>query len=1442
VKKHQFISIVAAICINLLLAASILAQNSDNGNLTGTVRDTTNAVVAGVKVKVVNLDRNVTRETATDGNGRWIIPVLPVGRYEITFEAPSFSTLKKVAQLQTGTTTVDVQLKVGDITLALEVTAENAPLPPTTSPTTSTTLDARQIQAMPSPTRTITTGILIDTAAGADLPQANTNDTGNISAAINGTRTTSSSVFFNGIDATNFSGEGTLTENISPAPETVQELKLQTSLYDASIGRSGGGNIQIVTKSGGNRFSGTGYFYGQNEKFNANDFFFNREGIDRQKARRLEGGFTLGGPVVKDRLFFFGSYQRTDASTAYVPSAQSLVVLPEYLAYIEGERTPQSMAAAINRSYDLNIGTNRGRPLFRVGACLPSDAGNCTVSSVIKPNSPGTRLLMTRNPVTGDYLVPTPRANAERLFGNCVIFPSAPYNSDPADWTGGTRFEPCRLEDQSTSGGGAFGAIPLVRQRNVMPADFIQDQFTTRLDYNLFQGNPSSNTLAGTFFFADFPNTNPFPNSTLASPTPLVKNDRNRTLSLTDTHVFSRNLINEARFGYFWLDNSRQLDERFLVPELTNEGLGITNPARFFEPGPQTQRCANFAFRANLQDLSICPPNDIYNQRKQVTITLANNLTYTRSSHAFRFGVEAKRNQFDSNLPEEQGGQFERANAFNQLVTGNATEADTQFGITDKQFRFNDLSWYVSDEWKAHRKLTLNFGLRWDWFAWPTEKFGRIANFDFSRLTSTEDIRPGFILPSNVQRTGFDAIDRSIERMAKVDNKHTLNGQDLNNFAPRVGFAWTPFGNGKTVIRGGYGIFYDRPSAAYMNTVYTNLPFMREIEVKTLNRSEVPYDTAFQTQLPSHPFIDYLPFRIFSTGGGLRFYDALPVVTEFGTVEPPPFGDGIRRPLIDITRFAGLSPAEFQQLRETLLALRTIPGGGPSQTAGLRRNRFIRENFPLTGNQVEPIEFRAVDRDLETPYVQQWNFGIQQQIGNDWVVEARYVGTRGLKLLVGVGFNQPYDLNDPNTPDYIYKRMNDSYELWRQGNIAALQIQDLVSLGAFNPPPLREGRSERERGRAVRSGLSPHGSLYGDYTYNMLDVMQRNGLLNAMGLGSIFVGEGNIDPNSGTLGTVIDPAIRAPYFGLDPTDSIILQSRGYSIYHSAQFNLTRRFSKGYGFTLSYNFSKSMDIGSTDPGSTTASGNPDQPNLGLVVQGDQRNINANYALSDFDRPHRFAASFNWELPTFGSKSRLIKGWQFSGFGQWQSGTPFSIFASDPVLLSGQASPDYVEPQLAGLNIRAETKQTPTGGRIETATFNVGPSTGSFYSPVFARPSVSSLELLKQRNCPDMTRCYFNTNQNPFDPNRALLPSFGGFGNLGRNVLRGPSQKLVSLSLSKTTQLTERVGLELRWDVFNAFNFANFANPNADLMDETDFGQITRSVGGSRTMQFGVKLKF
>lgn len=600
--------------------------------------------------------------------------------------------------------------------------------------------------------------------------------------------------------------------------------------------------------------------------------------------------------------------------------------------------------------------------------------------------------------------------------------------------------------------------------------------------------------------------------------------------------------------------------------------------------------------------------------------------------------------------------------------------------------------------------------------------------------------------------TGFNAIDASLPTIAGAGNKHTLNGQDLNNFAPRFGFAFTPFKRGKTVIRGGYGIFYDRPSAAFINTIYSNYPFFKEIEATFEgNPGVVAGGTVFATQNPNLPFSSYFPFRL-------------------------------RRNNLD----------------------RASPYILEDNTPGLE-NR----------NGVEPLEFRAIDRDLKTPLIQQWNFGIEQQFGN-WIVEARYVGTRGQNLLMAVGFNQPYDLNDPNTPDYIYRRLNDAYEL-----------------GGGVLPPRTPGVSERARGATtgpndVRAFGACNDAFRGVAGYAPCN----NGL-------------GGIDLNASfadfeIVNAIIGGDVRAPYLGFDPTDAIVLQSRGYSSYHAGMLNLSRRFGNGFGFNASYTFSKSIDIGSTDPGSTTASGRPDTPNLGLVAQGDQRNLNSNRGPSDFDRTHRFTTSGVWELPTFGWKSKFLTGWQLSGFGQWQSGTPFSIFASNAGFEALRSSGD-IESQFFGIFLAGSDRLTPiNAGSFREEIFNVGGASGTIFNAAFGRPSVRSLELLRQG--PDRLREYFNTCQDRDNPSCALLAPLGGFGNLGRNVLRGPSQRRIDLSLQKTTKLTERISLELKWDVFNIFNFVNFANPNADLSDETDFGQITRTVGAPRVMQFGAKLRF
>ena len=184
----------------------------------------------------------------------------------------------------------------------------------------------RSWKSLPTSARNITQLLAIEPGVSADISELLSNDNASISPSVNGARTTNNSFVFNGIDVTNMlccnsringsrgtidAGGGTLSRNIAPAPETLEEVKLQTSLYDASTGRNGGGIFQVVSKSGTNALSGTAYHYLQHDKLLANDFFFNRAGTDKPLLRRNEGGLTMGGPIVTNRTFFFGSYQTT---------------------------------------------------------------------------------------------------------------------------------------------------------------------------------------------------------------------------------------------------------------------------------------------------------------------------------------------------------------------------------------------------------------------------------------------------------------------------------------------------------------------------------------------------------------------------------------------------------------------------------------------------------------------------------------------------------------------------------------------------------------------------------------------------------------------------------------------------------------------------------------------------------------------------------------------------------------------------------------------------------------------------------------------------------------------------------------------------------------------------------------------------------------------------
>ena len=1263
-------AVVALVAMAVVLAAPVpaWAQGSPTGTLTGTVSDPSGGVLPGVTVIAKGAQTGLTQQTISGGAGDWRIPGLPLGAYEVSFELDGFKKLVRSGVTVEAATirSVPVTLQVGGLAETIQVSGDARLLDVTTS-TTARSLTYAELEAVPTSTGSFTHLLSTEAGVSADLPPVLINGTGNISPSVNGTRTTSTSLFFNGIDATNLTtNEGSMSDNIAPAPDTLEEVKLQTSMYDASTGRSGGGNFQLVTRSGTNSFRGTAHYNLQHENLNANDFFYEKDGIDKPKARRNEGGFTVGGPIRQNRFFFFGGYQRTQAETGFVPTASSITVLPQALQSIQGTRTKESVLAAFAA---LNPSILQSIPKAQC-----SGPGDTACISDVALN-----LLNLRNPVTGDYVLAAPRAGGT-IVGNDI------------------------------TAGSSVGGNPFVRQRNVVPAEFSQDQYTLKLDGEL----TTNNRLSATGFFATFPALDPFPDpSSLASPFTLKRDDYNSTFAIADTHIWGANRVNELRAGVFYLNNSRQLDDPFL--EMTNAAVGIANPANFFDNSAATTRLGHYVGRpgGTMERFSFGGPNDSFNKRQQQTFTIGDTLSWTTTSHALRMGGEFRHNQYNTNLPEEQATEFEKFDNFTMLLRGLATEADTQFGITDKRFRFNDFNLFVADDWRLSRTLTVNTGLRYEFFGLPTELDGRIGNVDFDALTNVDNPVNAFIVPKNVKNTGFAALDAAIASSQKANNNHTLNGQDWNNVAPRAGFAWTP--TERWVVRGGYGIFYDRPSAAFMNTVFSNYPFLREQEV-TFPASAVPLNAAWSQQDPTFPFNQYLPNKIVRTGGATGTYQ---------------IRDGT-----NVTRGADgtLNP--------------TDPATGQ----------------PFRGNIAETFEFRAVDRDLRTPYVQQYNFGVQRDLGHSMMAEVRYVGSKGTDLLEALAFNQGYDLNSPDTPDHIFERFNQAY----------------VAAGSPNGA-LNAGATARERGVGRAFGFA-NTALGGMLDYNLA--------------------------NAG--GAVIGFEARTPILGFNVPEALLLGNSGRSLYNSVQFGLSKRMSNGVQFNLAYTYSRSKDTSSADPGSTAGGGKPDAPNTGFVVQGDNRDVDANYALSDFDRPHRFSGSWIWNLPGQG----LLSGIRFSGFVQMQSGLPYSIYSVEPELGNASQYGDLVR------------------------------GSGGLYRLGFGRPSLcGSLDELRQAG-DNPTEAAFNRSV-LCSPTTAAggYPNNQGYGNLGRNVLRGFWQRRVDLSLAKAFSFGGTRNVEFRWDIFNVFNTVNYALPeNVIGSAATDFGKITNSVGGPRVMQLAARLRF
>jgi hypothetical protein len=784
-----------------LAVTPVAAQSGAGTGLAGHVTDSTGASMPDATVTVTRVDTGDTRTARTDREGHWEVRFLSPGPYRVVFERAGFKTLRRggVDVTTFEMVIVDAQLDVGAMTDTVEVTAEGAMV--ASSATVVRTIDQKELESLPTSARNFTQILVIEPGVSADISDLLSNNNASISPSVNGARTTNNSFVFNGIDVTSMlccnsrvtgsrgtieEGGGSLSRNLAPALETLDEVKLQTNLYDAGTGRNGGGNFTLVSKSGTNRLRGTAYYYHQNDALIANDWFFNRAGIERPELRRHEGGVTVGGPIVKDRTFFFASYQRTDARTSFVDEASNTIRMPRLL-------TDDRSDAAIDRFAE---------------AIWTPDHGPVNLAAI----NPISRALLKATYSDGTFLVPSGDRGV-----NCGV-----------------------QEDQVAES---------CQVTSVIPATYEQDQFSLNLDHRFTRSNRAS----AKFFYADQPSRDPLADGDALTLQEALEKTSQAAFSLTDVHIFGPTVVNEFRAGVF-----RNHNDTVPVAYFTNAEFGIENPFASVVPDLSQITIDGDDVGGEIQFGTEADGIRIFD--KQTTFTVGNTLSFPWGKHSLRVGGEWRRHHLDGDLQEGRNRRHNFDQWFDFLTVGfrdpsdrnrarQISDSSLNYGETVRNYRLTDWNWFIADDWKVSPSLTLNVGLRHEYFGFPSEMNGLIAVFDYPGALATGNVKDGFIFPSNFNRSvvpGTEGLDLRI-----ADSKTLVPG-DYNNIMPRVGFAWSPFADRNIVVRGGYGIFFERITGSFANSLRQSSPLFRENQLDDLGDwNTVPND------IPPFPIPDF---------------------------------------------------------------------------------------------------------------------------------------------------------------------------------------------------------------------------------------------------------------------------------------------------------------------------------------------------------------------------------------------------------------------------------------------------------------------------------------------------------------------------------------------------------------------------------------------------------